>query len=306
MQLDAIRLFCDVAEAGSFSRGAVMHGITQSAASQRIMALERELGVQLLDRTKRPLQLTASGEVYHRGCADILNRYERLKRQIAGPEAEAMEGTVHVAAIYSAGIDLLNRVAEDFQRDHPQIRVRVEYRQPADVHHQVRAEAVDLGILSYPERWQDLRARPLRHEVMAVVCRPGHVLAAHDTIRPGDLADQPLAGFDSSLPIAHGIGQYLRGHGVDPHLSHTFDNIDTIKAYLGHSDEAAILPYRTVRREVEAGQLAAIRLRPVLRRPVSIVTAPGRSLSPTAQAFIDALEATSPVERVAQPEATTV
>jgi DNA-binding transcriptional LysR family regulator len=309
MQLDVIKLFCDAAQAGSISRGAARHGITQSAASQRIMALERELGVQLIDRTTRPLTLTASGRVYYEGCEQILSRYERLKQQIASAadQQQPVQGTVRVAAIYSAGIDLLNRVAEDFERQHPQVRVRVEYRQPEGVHQQVRSHAVDLGILSYPERWGDLQARPLRNEAMAVVCRPDHALAAHDTLRPSDLADQPLVGFEPSLPIADRIAQYLRQHGVNAQLSHTFDNIDTIKAYLGHSDEAAILPDRTVRREVEAGQLAAIQLRPLLRRPVTIVTDPAMALSTTAKAFIEALAATSPNDHVNEAEpATTV
>jgi len=305
MQLDAIKLFRDVAQARSISRGAELHGITQSAASQRIMALERELNVQLIDRTKRPLQLTPSGSVYFRGCEDILKRYEQLKDEITGRTGGAA-GAVRVAAIYSAGIDLLSRVAEQFEQQHPDANVRVEYRQPGDVYRQVKSRTVDLGILSFPERWQELHTRPLRDEVMVVVCRPDHPLATGETLRPLDLADQTLAGFDARLPIAGRIAQYLREHGVEPRLGHTFDNIDTIKAYLTHSDEAAILPYRAVRREEAAGELAAVRLRPILRRPVAIVTEPTHELSPTAEAFIEALVATSPADQPAEPATTTV
>ena len=308
MQLDAIKLFCDVAQAGSISRGAALHGITQSAASQRIMALERELNVRLIDRTKRPLQLTEEGRLYQEGCADILRRYEQLKQRIARPsaDAEAPSGTVTVAAIYSAGIDLLNRVAEQFEASYPQVRVRVEYRQPQAVYEQVRSQTVDLGILSYPERWRELHSRPLRDEEMALVCRSDHPLASYNEVRPSDLAAQPLVGFDASLPIADRIEQYLREHGVAAQVNHTFDNIDTIKTYLTHSDEAAILPDRTVRREVAAGTLASVRLRPVLRRPVTIVTAPERALSPPAEAFIEALLASSPSDPIPETEATAV
>lgn len=290
MQFDAIQLFDDIAREGSISGGARLHGVTQSAASQRIMALERELGVQLIDRATRPLQLTLAGEIYRQGCRDILDRYEQLTRQIAEP-AGTLRGTVRVAAIYSAGIDLLNRVVERFEADHPEAWVRVDYRQPGTVHERVRDQHVDFGILSYPRQWQGLSSQPLRQETMVVVCRAGHPLAASDVLTPARLAAQPLVGFDSSLPIASQTRSYLRRNGGDPLLSHTFDNIDTIKAFVSHSDEAAILPQRAVAREVADGVLAAIRLEPGLSRPVAIVRSPHRPLSASARALIEALTA---------------
>jgi DNA-binding transcriptional LysR family regulator len=269
------------------------------------MALERDLGVKLIDRTKRPVELTGRGQVFRRGCEDILDRYQQLKQQVTGSGGQ-ISGTVHVAAIYSAGIDLLNQVAEDFQRQHPQVRVRVQYLQPVGVYRCVKQHEAELGILSYPDRWQDLHARPLRNETMVVVCRPDHPLARRGELTPADLADQSLVGFEASLPIADRIAAHLRKHGVEPRLSHSFDNIDTIKAYLTYSEEVAILPDRPVQHEVETGQLAAIPLRPTLRRPVTIVSDPQRPLAPAVQAFSDALAATSPHEPLDEPATTTV
>lgn len=124
---------------------------------------------------------------------------------------------------------------------------------------------------------------------MVVVCRAGHPLAACEVLGPSSLLNHPLVGFDSSLPIANQTRTYLRRNGGDTALSHTFDNIDTIKAYVSRSDEAAILPHRAVAREVADGVLTAIRLEPALTRPVAIVTPPGRSLSAPAKALIEAL-----------------
>ncbi len=303
MQLDAIQLFCDIAREGSISGGARLHGVTQSAASQRTMALERELGVQLIDRGRRPLQLTLAGEIYREGCREILDRYEQLKHQIAEPvgPAGAIRGSVRVAAIYSAGIDLLKRVAQQFEADHPEVRVRVDYHQPGTVHERVRDQRVDFGIISYPQRWRGLVAQPLREETMVVVCRTGHPLAACAVLGPAMLVNQPLVGFDSSLPIASQISTYLRRHGGNSAMSHTFDNIDTIKAYVSHSDEAAILPHRAVAREVEDGVLTVIRLEPALSRLVAIVTPPHRSQSAAARALIEALTADSAPSKEPEP-----
>lgn len=293
MQLDMIQLFCDVAQHRSVSRAAEVHGVTQSAVSQRIQALEKELGMQLIDRSKRPLQLTGPGETYYHGCRQILDQYARLTRQITSPQATA-RGTLRIAAIYSAGIDLLNQAVERFEADHPRVHIEVQYHQPDDVYQKVRGGQVDLGILSYPERWRDLAARPLREEEMAVVCRPEHALADRGKLDPLDLADQPLVMFDSALPIGRRILAYLRRHGVAPQVAHSFDNIDTVKVYLRHSDEAAILPARTVAREVAERTLVALTLRPVLARPLAVVHVRNRPLTPIAGTFTDFLLAMSP------------
>lgn len=294
MQLDVLQLFCDVAREQSISGAAKLHEVTQSAASQRLMALERELGVQLVDRGTRPLRLTAAGELYRQGTEDILDRYEQLKRRIVESDG-AMRSTVRVAAIYSAGIDLLNRVVAQFEAERPEFRVRVDYLQPSVVHERVRDQHVDFGILSYPQQWRDLAAQPLREETMVVVCAADHALAGRVMVSPVDLVGQSLVSFDSSLPIASQIGGYLRRNGGDPQSSHTFDNIDTIKSFIAHSREIAILPYRAVHREVEAGVLAAINLQPVVSRPIAIVTPPHRPQSPAARALIDTLIEAGPV-----------
>lgn len=293
MQLDAIQLFCDVAREHSVSGAAKQHGVTQSAASQRLMALERELGVKLIDRDTRPLRLTAAGELYWQGTEEILDHYEQLKRRIVQSSGE-IRSTVRVAAIYSAGIDLLNRVVEQFETEHSEFRVRVDYLQPSIVHERVRDQHVDFGILSYPQQWRDLAAQPLREETMVVVCAAGHALAERTMVTPPDLVGQSLVSFDSSLPIASQIGGYLRRNGGDPQSSHTFDNIDTIKSFIAHSREIAILPYRAVHREVEAGVLAAIDLEPVVSRPIAIVAPPHRQQSPAARTLIDTLVAAGP------------
>ena len=69
MNLDTLRVFCDVVRCRSFSRGSAINHISQSAASQAIHQIERHLGVQLIDRTKRPFILTPEGEVFFEGCA---------------------------------------------------------------------------------------------------------------------------------------------------------------------------------------------------------------------------------------------
>lgn len=302
MQIDMIQLFCDVAQHRSVSRAAEAHGVTQSAVSQRIMALERDLGVQLIDRSKRPLQLTEAGQTYYQGCRQILDDYALLTERIASPRA-VDRGTIRVAAIYSAGIDLLNKAVEAFEARHPRVSVEVRYQQPDEVNQCVIDEKVDFGIISFPQQWRGLTALPLRDEEMAIVAQASHPIAGRRQMHASDLADYSLVMFDSELPIGRRINAYLREQGVTPHIAHTFDNIDTIKVYLQHSDELAILPLRTVQREVAEGTLTAVSLRPLLIRPLAVVHHRQRRLNPLTKTFIDFLLATSSAPSAAKSTA---
>ena len=299
--MQTLRLFADVARLQSFSQAAELHGITQSAASQRIGSLETRLGVTLFDRSVRPLRVTDAGRVYMIGAEDILARFDRLEAKVRSLRSDP-EGAVRVAAIYSAGIELLDAVRERFEREHPRATVRIVYEKPEGVYAAVREGSADLGILSYPQRWRKVSILPLRDEVMCVVCRPDHPLAERRQVTPEDLSPYEMAGFELDLPVGRRTAAHLKKHGGDPRVTHRFDNLDTIKGMVAVTDRFAILPRRTVRREVEAGTLAAVDLTPRLVRPMGMIYRGGRggaSLSPVAESFSRALV------RYAGPEAET-
>src|SRR5687768_14749045 len=100
MNIEALRIYCEVARQRSFSRAATDLRITQSAVSQAIQHLEKELDQQLIDRSHRPPQLTPAGEKFYSGCRDILDRFDRTITQMREIESDVV-GPVHVASIYS-------------------------------------------------------------------------------------------------------------------------------------------------------------------------------------------------------------
>ncbi len=268
--MQTLRIFRDVARHRSFSTAAETLGMTQSAVSQRVGQLERRLGVTLIDRSVRPLALTSSGTVFMEGCCDVLERYEALERRVTAT-VPALEGQVRVDAIYSAGIDLLNWVKASFERAHPRVRVRVEYKRPDEVYEAVRAARCDLGIVSYPQRWRDVSVLGLREERMVVVCDSSHPLADGDRIDVSQLDGIEIIAFESDLPVARRMRQYFKDHGVKPVISNMFDNVDTMKTAVSLTGQATILPYRTVKREAESGVLSVIELVPQLTRPVGVI-----------------------------------
>ncbi len=292
--MQTLRLFADVVRCHSFSQAAELHGISQSAASQRIGQLEKKLGVTLLDRSVRPLGLTQAGVLFAGGCEELIQRYDQLESKVAGMH-KAPEGVVRVMAIYSAGIDLLSRVRQRFEDGHKKITVEIRYERPEHVYRAVRENECDLGIVSYPERWRKVDTIPLRDEAMVVVCGPGHELARKQSVSVGDLADSQMVTFDTDLPVGRRIREYFKANGVKPRITNVFDNIDTIKGALAVTQQISILPDRAVVREVAAGTLASVAMTPKLVRPLGVIfrrrARNGCAFAPAVQAFVDFLVA---------------
>lgn len=290
--MQTIRLFVEVARCRSFSKAAELHGISQSAASQRIGQLERRLGVKLIDRSVRPFELTQAGELYLVGAADTLNRFDRIEREVSslGSTSQRLEGTVRVTAIYSAGIDLLSQLRDRFLQEQQDVQVELNYLKPGQVHQAVLDKQADFGIVSFPDRFSKVIVQPLREEAMAVVCRPDHALADRKTVAASELTGLDKAGYDADLPIARHLQRYLKEQGSAPNVSHRFDNMDTLKSAVAVTDRFAIMPVRCVQREVDAGTLRAIRLTPKLTRPMGVLTRSGTDdLGPASKAFLKEL-----------------
>src|SRR5687767_442563 len=100
MHLGSLKVYCDVVRCRSFSQAAQANEITQSAVSQIVSQLEGRLDAQLIDRSTRPLQLTALGQTFYEGCKSLLVQYEELESAIRTAQAD-VAGKVEVAAIYS-------------------------------------------------------------------------------------------------------------------------------------------------------------------------------------------------------------
>src|SRR4029450_12175442 len=148
MHLETLRLFCDVVRHRSFSRGAAQRVVSQSAASQAMQQLEAELGVALLDRTKRPFVVTPEGQAFYQACRDLLESWDKAKAGVAAVKAR-VDGTVRVAAIYSVGLHDVSRHMQRFMSLYPDARVQLECLHPHKVVEAVVSGDADVGSMSY-------------------------------------------------------------------------------------------------------------------------------------------------------------
>src|SRR5260370_18712612 len=123
--------------------------------------MEKRLGLELLDRSTRPLALTHAGKLYQEFCRDVTRREEQLMVEIEALKG-AVEGTVRVASIYSIGLYEMARLQEEFGRRFPGLELRVDYARPNKIYEALLADQADLGLVSYPEPGKELAVIPGR------------------------------------------------------------------------------------------------------------------------------------------------
>jgi DNA-binding transcriptional LysR family regulator len=285
-----LKVFRDIAQHNSISRGAALNGISQSAASQNLKHLEKRLGVDLFDRSIRPLRLTHAGRLYLSACRDIVRRHEEAESQIEALRKELV-GAVRVASIYSIGLYEMAQITQRFEELHPHARIHLEYMRPEKVYKAVTDDQADLGLISYPNPAKDLKAIPWRLERMVLVSHPSHPLAKKKSVKPSDMIGRDFVSFDPDLSIRKATDRFFREHGVQRNVVLEFDNIQMIKEAVSIGSGLSILPERTVRQEAADRKLMALPIEAEgLVRPVGIIHRRKKRFTPIAAKFLKFLQ----------------
>ncbi len=290
MHLGSLKVFCDVARQRSFSQAAQANRITQSAVSQIVSQLERRMDVQLIDRSTRPLQLTALGQTFYEGCQTLLNQYNELEAKISHAHAD-VTGMVQVAAIYSVGLGDMEEYVKRFNELQPKVQVQLEYLHPDRVYQRVEDGAADMGLVSFPRKSAGIQVLPWREERMILACARNHPLADKGALAMMDLDGQKYVHFDRNLVIRKKIDRFLRAHNVAVDVVHEFDSIENIKQSVLHGAGVALLPEPTLQREIKAKTLVGLTtLGCEFVRPLGIVVKRGHRLSKAARTFLELLQ----------------
>jgi DNA-binding transcriptional LysR family regulator len=287
--IEQLRLFRDIAHQRSLSRGAQLNGISQSAASQHLQEMERQLGVSLLDRSTRPVELTECGRLYLEFCRDVLHLKEKLDSAMDRLKGR-VEGTVRVASIYSVGISEMSWMEEEFSLRQPDAELRVEYLRPEKVYEAVLSDQVDLGLVSYPAASREIQVVRWREERMVVAMAPSHPLAGLSLVKASDLNGEDFVGFDQDLPIHREVNRFLAEHGVEVNIVLHFDNIQSMKEAIALGAGLSILPERVLRTDIEQKRLLARPLEaPGLVRPLGVIHRRRKRFNAATQAFLELL-----------------
>jgi DNA-binding transcriptional LysR family regulator len=286
MQIESLKVFCDLVETESFTKAAQINGVTQSAVSQTISALERLFKSLLIERSKKNFRLTAEGEVLYDYSKQILQTYDALHSNLQEIK-DIISGNIRVATIYSIGLHVLPAYIKKFLKNFPTVNVHVEYRRPNMVYEDVLGNVVDLGLVAYPIRDAKLEIIPLRKDPLVLIVHPHSPLAKLKSIKAKALVGHKFVGFEKDIPTRKAVDKLLKDHGVSPEYVMEFDNIETVKRAVEIDSGVAIVPQETTRQEVTNQTLAAIKIEDSdFFRPLAVIYKKNKVLSPAIKQFI--------------------
>lgn len=283
-----IETFVAVVEAGSFSAAAERLGAAKSAVSRRVNALENRLGVKLLNRTTRRLNLTDAGRTFHERAGRILADLAEAEQSISDAEC-ALRGRIRVAAPLSFGIDHLAPAVSAFARQHPDVQVELDLN---DREVSLVEEGFDMAVRIGRLADSSLLARRLCTIRRVAVASPAY-LAEHGTpARPEDLVNH--AGLRYTNMPRHMYWQFVtpEGRGFSPQvpdrLSANNGGLLTQAAVDGLG--VTLQPTFIVYRELAAGRLQQILAdHPLPETAMYAVYPPGRYQSRRVRVFADFL-----------------
>jgi LysR family transcriptional regulator, transcriptional activator of the cysJI operon len=287
MQIETLKVFCDVVETRSFSAAASQNFITQSAVSQQIRALEGKYDRKLIERTRGHVQVTPAGEILYQASKEIVQRYLDMEGSLQAL-SHVVGGSLRIATVYSVGLYELSGPLRRFLRAYPQVNVHLDYSRSQEIQEDVLHGRIDLGIVAYPSKRPYLDIIAFREDRLVLIVHPQHPLAAHKQISIKKLHGERFIGFERDVPTRKAIDRILRSHGVTVRYLAEVDNIDTIKRFVEVGQGAAIVPEPAVQAEVKGETLTVVHFNDEkLLRPLAIVHRHGKHLSPAAEKFIE-------------------
>jgi DNA-binding transcriptional LysR family regulator len=233
-----LRAFALVLDLGSISAAASVLGYTQSAVSQQLAALEREVGTPLVDRSQRPLRATRAGAL-------LRPHVERVLAALGGAEAAVEDlrgGTsrLRLAAFPSALSSFVPAAVRDLRRAHSQLVVQVLQLETREAVERLRGGDADLAVvhhmpgLAVPET-AGLERRRLLVDHLYLVVPEGHRLARRDAVSVNDLELEPLILPRRDTPAGRfrSVVEHLCAQaGFAPRVAYELDDLPAVQAFV--------------------------------------------------------------------------
>jgi len=290
MYIESLKVFCDLAKMGSFSKAGEANQVSQSAVSQQITSLERKLGVPLVARGGRGgVGLTQEGLILLAACEEILAIYARVGNQLRDLR-NVVAGELRVAAVHSIGLYELPPKLKAFRQAHPEVRVYVEYKPAAQIYSAVFSGSADLGLVAFPVRRPGVQSESIGEDEMILVCSAQHRFAKRPNIDLKELEGEKFVAFSPDQPTRKALDRYFRERDLrlSPFLE--FDDVETVKKAVEVEEALSLVPRKSVEKELSARVLVGVEIRSVcIRRPLAVLSRRNAARSSAVRALVECL-----------------
>ena len=288
MELRHLEYFVAVAADMNFSKAAQRIHVVQSALSAAVGRLEKELDVELFDRSKRQIALTAPGEAFLEHAREVIRAAHRARSSV-DDFREKLTGTVTLGTLMSWGTLNLPAALEQFRRANPLVTVRMRQSLSGSAGHlaAIADGQMDLALVSIQSSPSPLVAlRELTREPMVFVCDTSHPLADGARVRLVDLGGEDLIQFPVGWGIRQRVDAGLAAAGVNPVGAYEVADYAIAAELIRHRLATAILPISAANRFPD---LHKIPVHPPLTWTLSIASAAPQYISRAASALADTL-----------------
>lgn len=238
MNLRQLRSLIAIAERGSFTAAAEAMGLSHSAVSLQMKALESELGVELIDRRHRPPRLTARGVA----MVEQARRMAAILEEIRGLGAEAaLTGSLAVGVVPTEMVHLLPPALKRLRSRHPRLAIHVRTGLSSELAEAVRRGELDAAVATMPRR------SPRDLAVTEVAREPLMVIAPEDV--PGRTPEEVIDGnpfiwFSRRTWAGQQIEQVLAARGLAPAAAMEVDSLEAIESLVAHGLGVSVVPAR--------------------------------------------------------------
>lgn len=257
-ELASLDLFNSVVELGSVSRAAAAHGVAQPSASSRLRHLERQLGMQLLERSPSGSVPTDAGVLVAGWTEAILRTAHELRAGLSAYQAE-QTGRLRVAASFTIAEYLLPQWLERFSREHPGDSVALDVANSTIVIERVRSGAAELGFIETPTATPDLEHRTVARDDLVALVRPTHPWAERGTVPVEALAATPLVTREPGSGTRQALEAALGARGLgSPTSLLELGSTSAVRSAVVHGNSPTVISRLAVAAEIEAGSLIEI------------------------------------------------
>jgi DNA-binding transcriptional LysR family regulator len=293
IDFDGVQAFVTIAELGGFNKAARELHITQTALTRRIQKLEAYLGLKLLDRTTRRVELTVVGRDFLPQARSLVLEMtaavERLKDM-----SQHARGNFTLACIPSMTSHVLPKIIRQYARAHPDNRMRLLDGSSDEVRQAVLAGQAELGIAVQGEKHPELNETVLFADPLVFICRTPHPLQDRKSVSWSDMRDIDLIAVSSFVATRVFMDYQLAKRNIRLQGRFEVQHHATAFNLVAAGVAGAILPSSTFRDGDRPGIHKLPLVNPVVKRKVVLLRSRRGSLSPAAEAFFQLMRKSPP------------
>ncbi|MBI5042481.1 MAG: LysR family transcriptional regulator [Nitrospirae bacterium] len=288
-----LKVFCAVAETGSFSKASKMVNLTQPAVSLQIQALEESYEAALFERSGKNITLTPAGKLLYQYAKDILNLYSTVEKEINSLTGLS-KGNLQVGASSTIGNYLLPTVIIAFKKKYPKIDVNLFVSNTKGIAELLNAGRIDIGLVEGDVPKQSFEVETLLEDELVLIMPPDHLWVKRKNISVSELLTQPVIMREDGSGTRQMIEKHLMANKISPNnlkMPLVLGSTEAIKTAVEHGMGVSILSNWTVKKEVQFGTLRTNTFRDIrFTRNFSIVFHKRGALAATAKEFFEFLK----------------